>query len=117
MKKLFLLGAAFLALQAVPALAEEGKGGKHHEGKFFDMQDANKDGVVTEDEAVSFAKAKFAEVDADKDGKLTKEEAKTHRDKKRAEWKAKREEMKASGAKPAEATAPAPSTEPAPAAE
>ncbi len=97
MKKLMMLSAALLAMQAVPALAQDGpkphKDGKGME-RFFEKQDANKDGVISEDEAVAAAKARFAEVDANKDGKVTKDEAKAHHDAMRAKWKEKREEMK-----------------------
>ena len=41
--------------------------------------DANKDGVVTLDEAVAAAKARFTAADANKDGKLTAEEMKAAR--------------------------------------
>lgn len=41
--------------------------------------DSNKDGVVTLDEAVAAAKARFAAADANKDGKLTAEEMKNAR--------------------------------------
>lgn len=41
--------------------------------------DSNKDGVVTLDEAVAAAKARFAAADANKDGKLTAEEMKSAR--------------------------------------
>ena len=98
MKKILLLSAAFLALQAVPALAQDGVK-PHHGGKgperMFEMQDANKDGKISEAEFVEFSKKRFVEMDANKDGSVTKEEAKTHFDKKKAEWAEKRKEMKA----------------------
>lgn len=107
MKKMLMLTAAILALQALPALAE-GSGG-HPEGgkrmdkgsKFFDMQDTNKDGAVSEEEMLTFAKARFAEMDGDKDGKVTKEEAKTHREAMKAKWKEKHgDKKKADSAEP-----------------
>lgn len=92
------MSAAFLALQAVPAFAEEG-GKPHHGGKglerMFEMQDTNKDGKVSEAEFLDFTKKRFVEMDANKDGSVTKEEAKTHFDKKKAEWAEKRKDMKA----------------------
>lgn len=94
MKKLMILSAAVLALQAVPALAQE-KGpehGKHRGEKFFEMQDTDKDGVISEAEFVAKAKERFAEMDADKDGKVTKEEAAAHHEAKKAKWKEKRGE-------------------------
>lgn len=118
MKKLLLLGAAFLALQALPAMAEEGsapKGGKHD--GMFQAQDANKDGVVSEEEFLAFGKSKFAEMDTDHDGKLTQEEAKSHRAAMRDKWKEKHGDMKKekeAGGSPSADPAPAPSPEPAP---
>lgn len=110
MKKFLLLGAAFLALQAVPALAEEGSapkpGGKNH-GMMFDMQDSNKDGVVSEEEFLAFGKSKFAEMDADHDGKLTKDEAKAHREAMRAKYKAMKEQGGKESAPPAGEAPPA----------
>ncbi len=107
MKKLLLLSAAFLALQAVPVMAQDAdapppvKEGKHAgpDGKgrgemFFSKNDTNGDGVISEDEFLANAKKHFDEGDTDKDGKLTKEEAKAQHEKMRAKMKEKREEMK-----------------------
>lgn len=99
MKKILLLSAAVLALQVVPALAQdgpagEGKKGPRHEG-MFEKQDTNGDGKVTEAEFLEHGKAKFKELDGNGDGSVTKEEAKAHFDKKRAQWEAKKAEMKA----------------------
>lgn len=106
MKKLLMLTAAVLALQALPALAQDGGpdgGKKHHRGeKFFEMQDTNKDGVISEDEALANAKKRFGEMDGNKDGKITKEEAQTHHEAMKAKWKEKRAEMKKDAAPPAE---------------
>ncbi len=96
MKKLMLLSAAVLALQAIPAMAEEGADpgpkGKHggHE-RFFEKQDTDKDGAITEAEFLAHSKEKFAKMDTNSDGKVTKEEAKENHEK----WKAKRAEMRA----------------------
>lgn len=93
MKKILLLGAAFLALQAVPALAQEKEGAKpaHDRGaKMFEKLDTNKDGVIDEAESIAKAKERFAEMDANKDGKVTKEEAVAHHD----AMKAKRDAYK-----------------------
>lgn len=107
MKKILLLGAAVLTLNAIPALAEEG--GKKHQGgmkmeKMFADQDTNSDGKVSKDEFVAHATKRFEEMDANKDGGVTKEEIKAHFDAKRAEWKAKKE----AAAKPADAPAEKP---------
>lgn len=113
MKKLMMLTAALLALQALPALAQEdappppakegGPMGKHHgePGKFFEKMDADKDGSVTEAEFLDRHKKKFAEIDADKNGKVTKEELEARH----AEMKKKYGErkMKKDGEAPAEA--------------
>lgn len=114
MKKILLLSAAVLALQIVPAMAQEGtppadgKKGQHREG-MFEKQDTNKDGMVSEAEFLNHGKEKFKELDANGDGNVTKEEAKAHFDKKRGEWEAKKKEMKAK--KEAAPAAPAPAEE------
>ncbi len=99
MKKLLMLGAALLTLNAASALAEEGgkpkrDGGKMLE-KIFADQDANGDGAVSKDEFVSHATKRFDAMDADKNGSVTKEEIKAHHDAKKAEWKAKKDAKKA----------------------
>jgi len=115
MKKILLLTAAVLAIQALPALAEDG--GQHKGGgkgmRIFELQDANKDGAVSKEEFMKFSEERFAESDADGDGKVTKEELKAHHEKMRAKWEAKKKEMKEQKAKEA---APAPEEAP-PAAE
>lgn len=114
MKKILLLSAAVLALQVVPALAEEGPAGgegkkaPRHEG-MFEKQDTNGDGVVSETEFLERGKVMFKEMDGNGDGNVTKEEARAHFEKKHAEREAKRAEMKAKkDAAPKEAPAPAP---------
>ena len=93
MKKILMLTAAVFAFQALPALAEDGgkKGGDH----YFEKVDTNKDGKISEEESLNLAREKFKAMDANSDGFVTKEEAKTHHEAKKAEWKKKREEMKA----------------------
>jgi hypothetical protein len=115
MKKIMLLSAAVLAMQTVPALAQDAAkpkhDGKRHEAKFdkmFDAQDANKDGKVTEAEFLEFQKNIFLKVDGNKDGSVTKEEAKAFGEKRRAEWEAKRKEMKAKKEAEKATVAPAP---------
>lgn len=108
MKKLMLLSAAVLALQAIPALADDHEGGKKDRGaKMFDMQDTNKDGMISESEFVDHAKKRFTDMDGNKDGNVTKDEAKSHYEAKKAEWKEKRAKMKAAK-EAAPVTTPAP---------
>jgi len=98
MKKLMMLTAAVLTIQALPALAEEGKGHKRDGGKYmekmFTEQDTDGNGSVSEAEFQAFSKKRFDGMDGNKDGSLTKEEIKAHHEAKRAEWKAKKEQMK-----------------------
>lgn len=98
MKKLLLLTSAFLALQSIPVLAEEGanapggdKGKPPHD--FFMEQDANKDGFISKSEFLKMGEKKFAEIDANKDGKITPEEQKAHREKMRGKMKEYRKKM------------------------
>ncbi len=107
MKKVLLLGAAVLTMNAIPALAEEG-GKKHHGGmkmeKMFSEQDTDGNGTVSKAEFDAHATKRFESMDANKDGGLTQEEIKAHFEAKRAEWKAKKE-AKGAAEKPAEAPA------------
>jgi hypothetical protein len=80
MKK-FVVLAGFVGLSALSAVAfAEANGQCEHggkgEGRGFGMMhaDANKDGKVTIDEALTAGKARFAAKDANKDGVLTKDE-------------------------------------------
>ena len=107
MKKLMMLGAAILALQAIPALAQDappppGNGKPPHEGKgpgrFFEKLDTDKDGKISKAESAAAEERRFKEMDADGDGFITKEEAKAHHDAMRAKWKEKHDEK---GDKPA----------------
>ena len=119
MKKVMMLGAAILALQALPALAQEAPpapakemGKEHHRGgpgKFFEKLDADKDGSVTEQEFIDAHKAKFAEMDGDKDGKVTKAEIEARRDAMKKKWEAKKAEQNSE--KPAEAPVEKPKAE------
>ena len=104
MKKILMLTAAGLILQATPVLAEDHEGGHHkgdHKAKMFEKQDANGDGMISEAEFLDNAKKHFAEMDANGDGNVTKEEGKAafeaKREKmkeKRKAWKEKRDKMK-----------------------
>lgn len=104
MKKLLLLGAAVLTMQAVPAFAEhhEGKKGMKME-KMFDEQDTNKDGSISKDEFTAHALKRFEAMDGDKNGSVTKEEIKAHYEAKKAEWKAKKAAKEADAPKEAPA--------------
>jgi hypothetical protein len=98
MKKLILMTAAVLALQAIPALAQDAakpEGGKKPpmENPMFAEQDTDKNGSVSESEFLAFGKKKFDEIDADKNGEITKEEAKKHHESRREKWKEMREKM------------------------
>lgn len=99
MKKIMMLGAAILAVQALPAFAEEGGPGKHGgkyggPGKFFEKLDADKDGSVTEQEFIDGNKEKFARMDSNKDGKVTKDELDAHHAEMKKKRDAHRAEMK-----------------------
>jgi hypothetical protein len=98
MKKLLMLTAAGLILQATPVLAdhhEDGhKGHGDKRGEMFAKHDINGDGVISEAEFLTHAKAKFVKKDTNHDGSISKEEAKTAHAAKREKWKEKREGMK-----------------------
>lgn len=106
MKKLLMLTGALLALQAIPAMAQDEGAppppagekmmhkGENRGEKMFEQKDTNKDGVISESEFMDGAKKRFSEVDGDHDGKITKDEAKTHHESMRAKWKEKREAFK-----------------------
>lgn len=95
-KKVLLLAAAALVLQATPVLAEGGKGDgprKHHEG-MFEKHDTNGDGGVSKDEFLQHAEERFQKMDADGDGTVSKEEGQAAREKMKEKWKEKREHRK-----------------------
>ncbi|MDQ1079618.1 EF-hand domain-containing protein [Pseudoroseomonas cervicalis] len=84
-----LLGAA-LATATLPALAQPappppqagqpgqpGQPGRHHgPSRLFEMVDTDRDGRITETEALNALQARFAEADANRDGGLTLQEVK-----------------------------------------
>lgn len=110
MKKILMLTAAVMALQALPALAgEDGghKGGKRGMG-IFEVQDADKDGFVTKEEFLKFSTDRFTESDANGDGKVSKDEVKAHHETMKKKWEAKKKEMEAGKAKEGSAPAEAP---------
>ncbi|WP_199556328.1 EF-hand domain-containing protein [Sandaracinobacteroides hominis] len=79
MKSASLMIAALL--MAAPALAQTAPASTtppagHGGGKFWDVTDTNKDGVLTADEwkAAGRKPEGFAMMDANKDGKVTREE-------------------------------------------
>ena len=102
MKKLLILTAAFMALQSLPVLAEDGDkpmGDKRMEREI--KGDTNGDGMISESEFLAKAKDRFSEMDANGDGNIDREEAKKahkarrdHMSKKRAEMKEKMEKRK-----------------------
>jgi hypothetical protein len=94
-----LAGAAYAAQdQAAPTP----KAGMHHHrhhghGDRLARLDANKDGVVTRDEAIAAATARFDKLDANHDGKIDqteiaamKQKAQARRQEMRAKWQARR---------------------------
>lgn len=94
MKKLLILGAAVLAFQATPALAEHHEGGKGHKEKMVSVKDTNGDGVVSKAEFLAHAEKKFATMDVNNDGSISKEEGREAKKSKREEMKEKRKERK-----------------------
>ncbi|MBC9210184.1 EF-hand domain-containing protein, partial [Roseomonas aerophila] len=78
MKRTLALGffGAALSAAALPALAQPApdRGPGRIQARIFDQADANKDGRVSEAEAVAFMTARFAEADANRDGGVTPEE-------------------------------------------
>lgn len=101
MKKLLMLAAAGLIVQATPVIAGHHEGGEGHmkdKGKkvaeMFAKNDTNGDGVVSEAEFLDHAKKKFAEKDLNGDGSISMDEAKKNKEAKREKWKEKREGMK-----------------------
>jgi Ca2+-binding EF-hand superfamily protein len=94
MKKILMLSAAVLVFQAVPALAEGPHDKENRGAKMFEKQDANGDGVISEDEFLARAREHFATMDANKDGKVTKEESEAAFAKMREKMKEHREEMR-----------------------
>jgi Ca2+-binding EF-hand superfamily protein len=91
MKKILMLTAAALVLQATPVLAGDYKD-SDHKGKMFEKQDTNGDGVITESEFLESAKERFKSMDLNGDGSVTKEEGREAMEAKRKKWKEKREE-------------------------
>ncbi|MCB1531173.1 MAG: EF-hand domain-containing protein [Rhodospirillales bacterium] len=91
-KKIILLGAAVLALQALPAFAEGGRNGGPHPGKdMFAQKDTNGDGVVSKDEFLSGAEKHFQKMDENGDGEITKDEARKSREKMKEKMKNRRQ--------------------------
>ena len=99
MKKLLLLTATGLILQATPVLASDygdgqGRQGKNgQKGEMFAKHDTNGDGVISESEFLAHAKVKFAEKDANSDGSISKEEAQAAHAAKRAKRQERRSQQ------------------------
>ncbi|HPF78407.1 MAG TPA: EF-hand domain-containing protein [Alphaproteobacteria bacterium] len=98
MKKLLLLTAAGLVLQATPVLAQPHEGGPgdgpRGPGKMFEKHDANGDGVISEAEFLASAKEKFAEMDKDGNGSISQEEVKASHEERREKMKEMRDKWK-----------------------
>lgn len=86
-KKILVLSAAALMLQAIPALAEEGPGKGDRGAKMFEKLDTDKNGTISEAEFIAKSKERFAAMDANSDGAVTPEEAKAAHEKMREKWK------------------------------
>ncbi|MFZ4542270.1 MAG: EF-hand domain-containing protein [Rickettsiales bacterium] len=86
----------------------------------FKENDTNNDGAISKDEWRAKGDKMFSETDTNNDGKLTPEEMKARHEKRRAEWKERREERKGKMGEVRDqlkpTTAPAVSATPAPAA-
>lgn len=67
-------GAAVAQSQPYPAAERDAAPRPHHRGGGLMRADANKDGVVTRDEARAAADALFARLDRNHDGRLTADE-------------------------------------------
>ncbi len=106
MKRFLTLTAAILAIQSVPAFAEEGgdKADKsrpsHHEGKMFEESDSNGDGTISKAEFKAHHEKKmdewFSKLDGDGNGEINREEAKAGREKMREHMKEKMKERRES---------------------
>ncbi|TPG43020.1 calcium-binding protein [Sphingomonas koreensis] len=86
-----LSGAAIAGQTAAPAPPAAPT--MHHRGDHGDWMaklDTNKDGVITRDEAIAAADARFAKMDPNGDGQITKEEMQVKHQAMRAKWQAKR---------------------------
>lgn len=63
---------------------------RHHRGDMFAKLDANHDDVITRDEAIAAADARFAKDDTNGDGKITKDEIEAKHAAMRAKWQQRR---------------------------
>lgn len=102
-KKLLILGAAVLALQAYPVLADSHGSDDHHphakahakmQKHMMKKQDTNGDGQISKDEFLSHAEERFNTMDADGNGQVTPDEAKAAKEKWREKMHDRREKMK-----------------------
>jgi hypothetical protein len=93
-----LTGAAYAAQDQAAAPAPAGMHHHHRgHGDRLARLDANKDGVITRDEAIAAATARFDKLDANHDGKIdqaemaaVKQRMETRRQDMRAKWQARR---------------------------
>lgn len=73
------LAAAALPAMSRDAMAQPGGGPRHGaHARLFQQADADRDGRVSEAEALNFLSARFAEADANKDGALERSEVRDH---------------------------------------
>ncbi len=99
MKKMTLYSLSLIsAFAATSAFATEAPtppvGEKNQAEKKLNENDTNNDGFISRDEWRTKGDQVFGEIDTDKDGKLSKDERKSHHEKKRAEWKERREDRR-----------------------
>ena len=91
--------AALATFIFAPAtFAADSEGGKHygeHKGKMFEKHDTNDDGVISKEEFMSEAEARFAQMDSDGDGNFSKEEAEAFHEKMREKMKEYKDKNKA----------------------
>lgn len=98
MKKLLLLTAVGLVMQAAPVFAEDAvdgsKGPPPQQREQMKKHDTNGDGVISKDEFLNFAEEKFNKMDNNGDGTITKDEAQAAHKHRKEKMKEMREKFK-----------------------
>ncbi|MBO1076811.1 CREC-EF hand family protein [Roseomonas marmotae] len=86
MKSILALGlfGAALAATSLPALAQPQRGPDRMQTQLFQQADADRDGKVTQQEAMDFLAARFADADTERDGRLTPQELEAYMNAQRA---------------------------------